>query len=191
MRTTEDDGVEELIQKDVVEEEGGWKENVAKRNGERTWLGFVLCTIIRERERTLRRLWLFLPAAVDHFFLAAGISFQSCQPPLSTPPPPSLVVATRWEQETHALLGERRSSEEVIYAWRDIRKMSGAASLLSFRARLTIFDSSWWKWVNMDSFLHLKNYKGRMVFIISPPPLFLNMYVFLFLLSQTGQTISI
>lgn len=51
MRTTEDDGVEELIQKDVVEEEGGWKENVAKRNGERTWLGFVLCTIIRERER--------------------------------------------------------------------------------------------------------------------------------------------
>lgn len=56
MRTTEDDGVEELIQKDVVEEEGGWKENVAKRNGERTWLGFVLCTIIRERERTLRRL---------------------------------------------------------------------------------------------------------------------------------------
>lgn len=52
MRTTEDDGVEELIQKDVVEEEGGWKENVAKRNGERTWLGFVLCTIIRERENT-------------------------------------------------------------------------------------------------------------------------------------------
>lgn len=36
MRTTEDDGVEELIQRDVVEEEGGWKENVAKRNGERT-----------------------------------------------------------------------------------------------------------------------------------------------------------
>lgn len=47
--------MEELIQKDVVERggrgEGGWKENVAKRNGERTRLGFVLCTIIRERER--------------------------------------------------------------------------------------------------------------------------------------------
>ena len=146
-------GVEELIQKDVVERggrgEGGWKENVAKRNGERTRLGFVLCTIIRERERerertrllTLSPRWSFLPRCRDIL------------PILPTPSLflllPLLVVATRREPETHALLGERRSSEEVIYARRDIRKMSGAVSLLSFHARLRIF---WWLLMGMSKY---------------------------------------
>lgn len=100
----------------------------------------------RERERTLCLLtlsprWSFLPRCRDIL------------PILPTPSLflllPLLVVATRREPETHALLGERRSSEEVIYARRDIRKMSGAVSLLSFHARLRIF---WWLLMGMSKY---------------------------------------
>lgn len=99
-----------IIQQDEDAEWRNWYRRIVRggrltvgkrreRNGERT----VLCAMHNNRERTLRRLWLFL--LVDHFFFAAGLSssFQSC----------TLTVATH---RRHTALARQPSNEEIIYS---------------------------------------------------------------------------